>query len=98
MQLQMYMFMSRILFFLSLQMVELVNGSGVYVYEKTVAQTFNVGSESQTGTYNGEKMARFLLNVFWTRKELIGATLSKSGKLRGKKILNQQIIEAILGN
>ncbi|XP_052093977.1 uncharacterized protein LOC127730005 isoform X4 [Mytilus californianus] len=76
------------------QMVELVNGSGVYVYERTIQQAFKIGTESQTGTYNGEKMARYLLNVFWSRKELVGATLSKAG--RGKKILNQQIIEAIL--
>ncbi|XP_076090999.1 uncharacterized protein LOC143063003 isoform X2 [Mytilus galloprovincialis] len=76
------------------QMVELVNGSSVYVYERTIQQAFKIGTESQTGTYNGEKMARYLLNVFWSRKELVGATLSKAG--RGKKILNQQIIEAIL--
>lgn len=77
------------------QMVELVAGSGVYVYEKNISQAFKVGTESQTGTYSGEKMARYLLNVFWSRKELVGSTLSKVG--RGKKILNQQIIEAILG-
>ncbi|XP_052093999.1 uncharacterized protein LOC127730008 isoform X5 [Mytilus californianus] len=76
------------------QMVELVNGSGVYVFDKNIQQAFKVGAESQTGTYSGEKMARYLLNVFWSRKELVGATLSKAG--RGKKILNQQIIEAIL--
>ncbi|VDI19647.1 Hypothetical predicted protein [Mytilus galloprovincialis] len=76
------------------QMVELVTGSGVYVFDKNIQQAFKVGAESQTGTYSGEKMARYLLNVFWSRKELVGATLSKAG--RGKKILNQQIIEAIL--
>ena len=77
------------------QMVELVTGSGVYVFDKNIAQAFKVGTEKETGTYSGEKMARYLLNVFWSRKELVGATLSKAG--RGKKILNQQIIEAILG-
>ncbi|XP_063424311.1 uncharacterized protein LOC134708014 isoform X4 [Mytilus trossulus] len=76
------------------QMVELVTGSGVYVYDKTISQAFKVGTERDTGTYSGEKMARYLLNVFWSRKDLVGATLSKAG--RGKKILNQQIIEAIL--
>jgi hypothetical protein len=76
-------------------MVELVTGSGVYVFDKNIAQAFKVGTEKETGTYSGEKMARYLLNVFWSRKELVGATLSKAG--RGKKILNQQIIEAILG-
>lgn len=76
-------------------MVELVAGSGVYVYDKTISQAFKVGTERETGTYSGEKMARYLLNVFWSRKDLVGATLSKAG--RGKKILNQQIIEAILG-
>jgi hypothetical protein len=73
-------------------MVELVAGSGVYVYDKTISQAFKVGTERETGTYSGEKMARYLLNVFWSRKDLVGATLSKAG--RGKKILNQQIIEA----
>ena len=81
--------------FVCLQMVELVTGSGVYVFDKNIAQAFKVGTEKETGTYSGEKMARYLLNVFWSRKELVGATLSKAG--RGKKILNQQIIEAILG-
>lgn len=76
------------------QMVELVTGSGVYVYDKTISQAFKVGTERDSGTYSGEKMARYLLNVFWSRKDLVGATLSKAG--RGKKILNQQIIEAIL--
>jgi hypothetical protein len=51
-------------------MVELINGSGVYVFEKTISQAFKVGTEHQTGTYSGEKMARYLLNVFWSRKEL----------------------------
>ena len=76
-------------------MVELVTGSGVYVFDRNIAKAFEVGTEKETGTYSGEKMARYLLNVFWSRKELVGATLSKAG--RGKKILNQQIIEAILG-
>ena len=64
------------------------------MYDKTISQAFKVGAERETGTYSGEKMARYLLNVFWSRKDLVGATLSKAG--RGKKILNQQIIEAIL--
>jgi hypothetical protein len=40
-------------------MVELINGSGVYVFEKTISQAFKVGTEHQTGTYSGEKMARY---------------------------------------
>ena len=85
-------------------MVELVPGMDIYVYKEDVSEALTAGQlsrpKNRKANYppgpNGAAMARNLLRKFFRTKELVGASLAKQPK-EGKKTLDPNIIEAIIG-
>ncbi|XP_060086290.1 dentin sialophosphoprotein-like isoform X7 [Ylistrum balloti] len=79
----------------SFQMVELVPSSGVYLYQDQLVDALKTGLEQdQTLERSGEKMARYLLGVFYTSRQLIGTTLSCGTS--SKRLLNPVVTESII--
>ena len=76
-------------------MTELVLGSGVYLYDDEL-QPIRKSCFLKIGKpLDGKKMARKLLGIFFTRKQLKRGTLSTSPK-SGLVRLDNRIIEAII--
>ncbi|XP_033753414.1 uncharacterized protein LOC117336857 isoform X5 [Pecten maximus] len=79
----------------SFQMVEMVPGSGVFLYHDQMVDALKTGLEHDPSLErSGEKMARFLLGVFYTSRELIGTTLSRGTS--SKRLLNPVVTESII--
>lgn len=77
-------------------MVELLPGTGVYVYKDQMLEALKAGLEADpTQERSGEKMSRYLLGLFYTSRELVGSTLSQ-GNIN-KHLLNPVITETIIG-
>ncbi|XP_069132960.1 serine-rich adhesin for platelets-like isoform X7 [Argopecten irradians] len=77
------------------QMVELVPGSGVYLYHDQMVDALKTGLETdQSLERSGEKMARYLLGVFYTTRQLVGTTMSRGTS--PKRLLNPVITESII--
>ena len=72
-------------FFNLFQMVELSPGSRVFVYQTSV----DVASKKALSA-----AACFLLSCFFSNSELVGSNLTGAN---GKRQLNQQVIDAIVG-
>lgn len=68
-------------------MMELMPQSGVYVYPRDIRST----SKKSSGT----AMARHLMSIFYTNKELIDC--GNLMGVNGKEGLNKEIVQTILG-
>ncbi|XP_021368235.1 zinc finger and BTB domain-containing protein 32-like isoform X6 [Mizuhopecten yessoensis] len=77
------------------QMVELVPDCGVYLYHDQMLDALKTGLDQDlTLERSGEKMARYLLGVFYTSRQLIGTTLSRGTS--SKRLLNPVLTESII--
>ncbi|XP_069102728.1 uncharacterized protein [Argopecten irradians] len=77
------------------KMVELVPASSVFVFPHDLEEIKKVRNMAIAGTVSsGCRMAKLLMNKFWRKNELIGATISTEG-CPSKIVLDQHIVRAI---
>ncbi|KAL3858053.1 hypothetical protein ACJMK2_012669 [Sinanodonta woodiana] len=84
-------------------MVELVNGTNVYVHldeyrtaiSKSVPKLYKRLDNSQEIHKDGKRIARYLMSIFFEKKELQERSLTNS-ELSRYPPLNQKIVNAIL--
>ena len=81
--------------YLLFQMVELVPGTRVFLYQHDLDHALKVKDPNMRGTIaHGKRMAKLLMNVFFHKKDFPNATLSPLSK--GRRLLNETIIDAIV--
>ncbi|OWF46258.1 hypothetical protein KP79_PYT13011 [Mizuhopecten yessoensis] len=84
------------------QMVELVLGSKVYVYQSDIDMAMKHGVDrrmsSQQGSTvrDGTKMARYVMSLFWSERELIGRTITPTPRNKELVPLDINLLSTIL--
>ncbi|XP_061168319.1 uncharacterized protein LOC133177267 [Saccostrea echinata] len=77
------------------KMVELTPGSGVYLYQHDIDHVQRVRDPSAQGTAAyGKRMAKLLMNIFFTKKDFPDCKLSPNAK--GHLLLDETITSAII--
>ncbi|XP_033742117.1 uncharacterized protein LOC117328731 isoform X2 [Pecten maximus] len=84
------------------QMVELVSGSKVYVYQSDIDMAMKHGVDRRMSAQQGHtirdgtKMARYVMSLFWSEKELIGRTITPTPRNKDLIPLDINLLSAIL--
>lgn len=81
--------------FLLFQMVELIPATRVYLYQYDLDLVLKVKNPHMRYTStHGKRIAKLLMNVFFSKKDFPNTTLSPLAK--GKRLLDEIITEAII--
>lgn len=75
-------------------MVELMPGTGVYLYQHDLDSCTRMGDVASPGPL-GNRVARLLMNKFWRKEVFYSSTLCPTTP--GKRLLDTTIVEAIIG-
>ncbi|XP_060080855.1 uncharacterized protein LOC132560210 [Ylistrum balloti] len=84
------------------QMVELVPGSKVYVYQSDKDMAMKHGVDRRMSAQQGQtvrdgtKMARYVMSLFWSEKELIGRTITPTPRNKELVPLDINLLSTIL--
>ncbi|XP_064644699.1 uncharacterized protein LOC135498373 [Lineus longissimus] len=77
------------------QMVELVSGSGIYLYQDNIEPVRRRSYNAQNKTLSGEGLARGLMGEIFSREEIIYGSLSRTPKHHRLSTLDPRVIQAI---
>lgn len=76
-------------------MIELTPGSGVYLYQHDIDYVQRVRDPSAQGTAAyGKRIAKLLMNIFFTKKDFPDCKLSLNAK--GHLVLDETVTSAII--